>query len=61
MVATGSSLAISALVDALSEIGRRTRDYDWERLLYTHPSGAVGRDAAENLERLTAGKADGEP
>jgi len=61
VVATGSSLAISALVDALAEIGRRTRDYDWERLLYTHPSGAVGRDAAEKLERLAAQKGGGDP
>lgn len=52
VVATGSSLAISALLDALAEIGRVSRDYDWERLLYTHPSGAVGRDAATSLERL---------
>lgn len=59
VVATGSSLAISALVDALAEIGRRTRDYDWERLLYTHPSGAVGRDAAAKLERLAAPKNGG--
>jgi arabinose-5-phosphate isomerase len=57
VVATGSSLAISAVIDALSEIGRRTRDYDWERLLYTHPSGAVGRDAAQSLDRLSGGGA----
>ena len=61
VVATGSSLAISALVDALAEIGRRTRDYDWERLLYTHPSGAVGRDAAAKLERLATPKGGGDP
>jgi arabinose-5-phosphate isomerase len=59
VVATGSSLAISAVVDALAEIGRRTRDYDWERLLYTHPSGAVGRDAAAKLERLATPKSGG--
>ncbi|GLS17081.1 hypothetical protein GCM10007874_00960 [Labrys miyagiensis] len=52
VVATGSSLAISALLDALTEIGRVSRDYDWQRLLYTHPSGAVGRDAAASLQRL---------
>ena len=53
VVATGSSLAISALLDALAEIGRVTRDYDWQRLLYTHPSGAVGRDAEASLQRLS--------
>ncbi len=52
VVATGSSLAIAATLDALVEIARVTRDYDWERLLFTHPSGAVGRDAAHKLERL---------
>jgi len=57
VVATGSSLAMSALVDALSEVGRVTRDYDWKRLLYTHPSGAVGRDAAAKLERLVGTEA----
>ena len=59
VVATGSSLAISALLDALAEIGRVTRDYDWQRLLYTHPSGAVGRDAAASLQRLADMQARG--
>jgi D-arabinose 5-phosphate isomerase GutQ len=53
VVATGSSLAIAAIVDALSEIGRIVRNYDWERILFTHPSGAVGRNSLETLERLT--------
>ena len=53
VVATGSSLAIAAIVDALSEIGRVTRNYEWERVLFTHPSGAVGRKSAQTLERLT--------
>ena len=52
IVATGSSLAMAALVDALVEISRVARDYDWERLFFTHPSGAVGRDASRKLERL---------
>lgn len=59
VVATGSSLAISALLDALAEIGRVSRDYDWRRLLYTHPSGAVGRDAATSLQRLADAGAKG--
>jgi D-arabinose 5-phosphate isomerase GutQ len=52
VVATGSSLATGAVLDALCEMGRVARGYDWERLLFTHPSGAVGRDAAKSLERL---------
>jgi D-arabinose 5-phosphate isomerase GutQ len=52
VVATGSSLATSAVLDALCEMGRVAHGYDWERLLFTHPSGAVGRDAAKSLERL---------
>src|SRR5258706_333407 len=58
VLATGSSLAISALLDALAEIGRVTRGYDWERVFYTHPSGAVGRDAAQTLARLAGPMAD---
>lgn len=53
VVATGSSLAVGAVLDALCEMGRVARGYDWERLLFTHPSGAVGRDAAKSLERLS--------
>jgi len=53
VVATGSSLAAAAVLDALCEIVRVWRDYDWRRLLFTHPSGAVGRDAARTLARLT--------
>ncbi len=52
VVATGSSLASAAVVDALVEIARVLRNYEWERVLFTHPSGAVGRDAAQKLERL---------
>ena len=53
VVATGSSLATAAVLDALSEVARVSRGYDWRRLLFTHPSGAVGRDAAQTIERLT--------
>jgi D-arabinose 5-phosphate isomerase GutQ len=58
VVATGSSLAMAALVDALVEIARVERNYNWERLMFTHPSGAVGRDAARTLERLVNAKSD---
>lgn len=59
IVATGSSLAMGALVDALVEIARVARDYDWERLFFTHPAGAVGRDAVPQLERLAGLQSDG--
>ena len=52
VVATGSSLAAAAVTDALVEVCRVGRGYGWDRLLFTHPSGAVGRDAQESLTRL---------
>ena len=53
VVATGSSLATAAVLDALCEVARVSRGYDWRRLLFTHPSGAVGRAAPQTIERLT--------
>ena len=53
VVATGSSLAMAAVLDAICEVARVSRGYDWRRLLFTHPSGAVGRDSAQTIERLT--------
>lgn len=52
VVATGSSLAAAAVTDALVEVARIARNYGWDELLFTHPSGAVGRDADASLERL---------
>lgn len=52
VVATGSSMAIAAVVDALAELGRLTRDYSWRDLLFTHPSGAVGLNAEKSLAHL---------
>lgn len=52
VVATGSSLAAAAVTDVLAEMLRVARDYSWESLLFTHPSGAVGRDAEKSLKRL---------
>ncbi|PDS59976.1 sugar isomerase [Rhizobium anhuiense] len=52
VVATGSSLATAAVTDALVEVCRAARGYGWDRLLFTHPSGAVGRDAEDSLKRL---------
>ncbi len=50
VVATGSSLAMAALVDALVEVGRISRDFAWDDMLFMHPSGGVGRDARQRLE-----------
>lgn len=52
IVASGSSLATGAITDALAEICRTARGYSWDKLLFTHPSGAVGRNAEESLKRL---------
>jgi len=54
IVATGSSLAAAAVTDALVEVCRSARNYDWDKVLFTHPSGAVGQDAAASLKRLAA-------
>ena len=59
VVATGSSLAAGAVLDALCEICRIVKVYRWERVLFTHPSGAVGRDAEQSLTRLTKPEAKG--
>lgn len=52
VVATGSSLASAAVTDALVEVARVARGYGWDKILFTHPSGAVGRDAEASLKRL---------
>lgn len=52
IVATGSSLAAASICDALVEVTRVVRGYSWKDLLFTHPAGAVGRDAKESLSRL---------
>lgn len=52
VIATGCTLAFSALTDVLVEISRRLRGYEWESFFFTHPAGAVGKDAADSLKRL---------
>ena len=49
----GKVVATAAVIDALVEIGRVVRDYDWKDLFFTHPAGAVGLQSVRNLERLT--------
>lgn len=46
IVATGSSLAMATLVDALVEVTRVSRGTTWDSMLFTHPSGGVGSGAA---------------
>lgn len=54
VLATGSTLATSAIIDALIDVARIARGYSWEKVLFTHPSGAVGRNREETLERLAS-------
>ncbi len=52
VIATGCTLAFSALTDVLVEISRRLRGYEWESFFFTHPAGAVGHHAGDSLKRL---------
>ncbi len=45
VVATGSSLAMAALIDALVEVTRIARGTTWDAMLLTHPLGGVGSGA----------------
>jgi arabinose-5-phosphate isomerase len=56
VVATGSSLAAASVTDAFVEVARLLRGYDWTQVLFTHPMGAVGRDAEATLRRLSTAK-----
>lgn len=56
VLATGSSLAAAAVTDAFVEVARLMRSYEWQQVLFTHPLGAVGRDAEATLQRLGTDK-----
>jgi arabinose-5-phosphate isomerase len=56
VVATGSSLAAGALLDGLAEACRVARGYEWKSFFFTHPGGAVGKNAADTLDRLTSSR-----
>lgn len=43
MIATASSLAASAVGDALAMATMRARRYSWQSFEFTHPGGAVGK------------------
>ena len=53
VIATGSSLAAGALLDALVEACRLLRGYEWKSFFFTHPGGEVGKNASTTLETLT--------
>lgn len=46
IVATGSSLAMAAVIDALVEVTRVSRGTAWDAMLFTHPLGGVGQKAS---------------
>ncbi|MDR3321056.1 MAG: SIS domain-containing protein [Synergistaceae bacterium] len=52
VIATGSSIAAGALLDALVEACRITKGYEWESFFFTHPGGTVGKYASTTLDML---------
>ncbi|MDR1875094.1 MAG: SIS domain-containing protein [Synergistaceae bacterium] len=52
VIATGSSLAAGALLDGIVEACRVVRGYDWKSFFFTHPGGAVGKNAELALDKL---------
>lgn len=42
VIAMGSTLAYSAWLDALAVVLMRARGYGWDKVLFSHPGGAVG-------------------
>lgn len=43
VIAMGSTLAVGAWGDALAYALMIRREYSWDKVLYTHPAGAVGK------------------
>ncbi|MFV0451664.1 MAG: SIS domain-containing protein [Propioniciclava sp.] len=54
VIAMGSTLVTAVWGDAMATVLMRRSGYDWERVLETHPAGAVGliTEAPQPLERL---------
>lgn len=54
LIAMGSTLVTAAWGDALAYVLMRIRGYEWDQVMHTHPSGAVGQRRAlpEPLEPL---------
>jgi D-arabinose 5-phosphate isomerase GutQ len=55
IIATGSSLAAAALLDAIADVTRVVRGYSWDQVLYSHPAGAVGRHGTDLLNSSKSG------
>lgn len=49
-VATGCSLAAAAITNALADVPRASKRYEWDKVLFTHSSGAVGRDGVPHAD-----------
>jgi arabinose-5-phosphate isomerase len=59
-IAMGSTLAMSSWGDALAVVLMRVKRYSWSDVLFTHPSGHVGRmtEEPEALAPLVVGTGD---
>jgi len=61
IVATGSSLAMATLIDALVEVTRISRETTRESMLFTHPLGGVGTGATLAAAASGAGSMEADP
>ena len=43
LIASGSTLAYAAWLDAMAFVLMRAKQYTWDQVLFTHPGGAVGQ------------------
>jgi arabinose-5-phosphate isomerase len=48
----GSTLAVSAVGDALALVLMGLKDYSWENFIFTHPGGAVGKNNLDQSQDL---------
>jgi arabinose-5-phosphate isomerase len=46
VIAMGSTLAYGSWLDAMAGVLMRAKNYGWDRVLFTHPGGAVGQTRA---------------
>src|SRR5690606_1892324 len=63
VIAMGSTLAAAVWGDALAYVLMRVRGYSWDKVLFTHPAGAVGQitEVPEGLAALHATGTQPEP
>lgn len=55
IIAMGSTLVASAWGDALAVVLMQMRGYGWDSVLFTHPGGAVGAQAAPGAPMAESG------